>query len=241
MKNVLIVEDRKVTAQCLEKIIREIEHDIHILFAFNKEEAYTMAMEIYMDLMIVDIVLDTSVPNDVSGMKFAKNIRRVDKYKFIPIIIVSALEDPKLYAYSEIHCYSYIEKPFDLKQTKKVIREALEYKKEVSKNEKYIYKKHGIFYSIDLEEILYIETIRGQVTIFTVRDRIHIPYITFAKLLLEIDNEDFVQCNRHCIVNRKYIERADAVNRYIKLKNVSEQIEIGISLKKKFLEELKKK
>lgn len=241
MKQVSIVENKRKFAETLTMLVKETAKEIRVITAYNVGEAYEKAMKNEIDLMLVDIVMNSKIPGDVSGMKFARNIRSVKKYQFVPIIFISALEDPKFYAYSEIHCYSYIEKPIDVIQTKKIIQEALEYKREIISPQKYIYRKDGIFYAVNPDEILYIQNEKRIVTVCTLQDKFTIPYISFAKLLNEVGSRDLIQCSRYYVINKQYVERADTVNRYIKLKNVPEQIEIGVSRKKKFLEEFLEK
>lgn len=239
MKNVLIVEDKQLTAEGLKTIVKKIDSDINVLCADTKEKAYTYAMENAMNLMLVDIVLNPRQPGDVSGIHFVQNIRKVEQYRFVPIIMVTSIEDPKLYSYSELHCYSYIEKPYDVGRTTEIIRQALEYKREEKKKKKYVYKKESVFYTLNLEDVIYIENKNKKVIVYMTNGQTEIPYISVVRLLVEIDNHDFIQCNRNCIVNKKYIESVDGVNRYIRLKGVLRQIDIGLALKKKVLAELK--
>lgn len=239
MKNVLILEDNLIIAEVLKNIVINAGPDINVFIANTSEKAYAMAMENNIELMLVDIVLDNEIPGDVSGMKFARNIRTVERYKFTPIIIITSLEDPKLYAYSEIHCYSYIEKPYEVDEVEAIVKEALQYRSSTPKCKKYIYKSDGIFYSINTDEIVLVENKNKAVYIHTLSEKISIPYISLGKLLKEFDSGDFIQCNRNCIVNKKYIEFVDSVNRFIKMKGVLCQIDIGVTLKKKVLAELK--
>lgn len=67
-------------------------------------------------MFVVDIVLDIAMPNDASGIKFARDMRNLQQYKFTPIIFLTSLHDPEIYAYRELHCYGYVEKPFDPKE-----------------------------------------------------------------------------------------------------------------------------
>lgn len=239
MKNVLILEDNLITAETLKNIVAGSGTDINVLVADTSEKAYALAMENNIELMLIDIVLDNEISGDVSGMKFARNIRTVENYKFTPIIIITSLEDPKLYAYSEIHCYSYIEKPYAAEKVKAVVKEALQYKNATRNNAKYIYRFQGIFYSINTDEIILVENKGKEVYIYTAYEKIPIPYISLGKLLKELDSDDFIQCNRNNIVNKKYIEYIDSVNRLIKMKGIVRQIDIGVTLKKKVLTELK--
>lgn len=239
MKNVLIVEDNLIMAENLREIVHKASRDTCVYIAEKSDKAYGIAMEKDIDLMLVDIVLDNNNPGDVSGMKFAENIRKVERYKFIPIIMVTSLEDPKLYAYSEVHCYSYIEKPYDVNKVTQIIKDALQYKKNIQKSNKYMYKQDGIFYSIDLNDVIFAENKNKTVLVYTTAEVIKVPYASMGKLLEDFGNDVFLQCNRNCIINRNYIEFVDGTNRVIKMKGVLRQIDIGITLKKYFLAQLK--
>ena len=101
-KNILIVEDNKYYMNLICDMLLEVP-DINIQRATNSADAYKRTMEMTIDVFVVDIVLDTSILGDVSGIKFIERIRTIDKYKFTPIIITTSLEDPKLHSYSYLH------------------------------------------------------------------------------------------------------------------------------------------
>ena len=65
-----------------------------------------------------------------------------------------------------------------------------------------------------------------------------LPYKPNRKILEELASDKFIQCSRYHIVNRDYIDRIDTVNRYIRLKGLKTQIEIGNSYKKSFLRDV---
>ena len=127
MKTVLIVEDNARSMEMLTKLVKDIRTDVVIKSASRREEAEILALNNNIDLFMVDIVLDTSNPGDVSGMEFAERVRAFQKYKYTPIIFITSLEDPELHAYSDIHCYYYVEKPFNVAKVSSVIAEALEF------------------------------------------------------------------------------------------------------------------
>ena len=54
----------------------------------------------------------------------------------------------------------------------------------------------------------------------------------------DLQSDSFIQCSRYTIVNKKCIEYIDYRNRYIKLRGVDELIEIGITLKKHFMNQI---
>ena len=110
-KNILIVEDKEATLRMLEKLIREDVGGVAVFLARDYESALREAVLRNIDVFLIDIVLDTAV-TDASGMRFAKRVREDENYLFTPIIFITGLEDPRLYAYKELHSFGYIEKPF---------------------------------------------------------------------------------------------------------------------------------
>lgn len=237
MKNILIVEDKIDIAQSLKKIIEGIDEDVEIYIAHMLKDAYKIAMEIDLDLFLLDIVLDTTNPNDVSGIKFADKMRQNNNYKFTPIIFVTSLEDPKMYSYENIHCYSYIEKPFEVERTRRIISEALQYVK-VEKEQKVYFRKDGVLYAKNKGDIVHITNLNRIVTIHTQKDKLTIPYIPCGKLIKELDSRRFVQCSKSNIVNKDYIDTFDRVNKYISIKGSDERIAVGRYFMKKMQMEL---
>ena len=238
-KNVLIIEDNKACMDALVEIVKECDSTSVIYCAENSAMAYKYAMEERIDLFLVDIVLDNNVLNDVSGIVFVDKIRKIDRYKFVPLIFVTSLEDHKMNAYQNLHCYKYIEKPFDFKKVKEIIAESLEYPVKDERNNKYLYyRKEGIVYSIEMEQIMYLEAVNRYLFVYTSNEKIELPYKTCSSMIRELNTDIFLQCNRNVIVNREFIEYTDEINRCITLKN-GIMLEIGRIYKKKFLEELK--
>ena len=85
-KKILIVEDSEYYMNLVTDSLINIENTI-LYKAVNISEAYRIAMEKNIDVFIVDVVLDTKVLGDVSGIVFVDRIRTVPRYRFSPIII----------------------------------------------------------------------------------------------------------------------------------------------------------
>lgn len=238
MKTVLIVEDNARSMEMLTKLVKDIRTDVVIKSASRREEAEILALNNNIDLFMVDIVLDTSNPGDVSGMEFAERVRAFQKYKYTPIIFITSLEDPELHAYSDIHCYYYVEKPFNVAKVSSVIAEALEFPR-CEKEEQHIYlRRDGVLYKKYISEIIYIENSRSGQIIYCTSGNLELSYKSTKTILRELNSERFVQCSRFTIVNQDYIEKIDITNRYIQLRDVEGQIEIGNSFKKNFLKDV---
>lgn len=231
IKNVLIVEDNEIHMAVLEKLLLKIPN-LKIIKAYNMAEACYMLSLYEFNLFLIDIVLDKNVRGDVSGINFVNYIREMSKYQFTPVIFITSLEDPKLSAFKELHCYDYIEKPFSQEQVINVVRKASEYPIQRNNNDFLYIKKEGIIYSFELSNVKYITVSRKGIDIFAVDEECHMPYMNMEKLLLELGNDNFFQCNRNTIVNKIYIESIDYSNKIIRIKEQKEYISIGKMMKK---------
>lgn len=238
MKKVLILEDNDMCRSTLETIIKMVDGSVKIYAACDTGEAYKIIMENQIDMFLIDIILDTSIPDDASGLVFAENIRKIDKYKFVPLIFITALEDPQLYAFKELHCYGYLHKPFLEEKIKVLIEKALEYKGPDDGDRNVYFRKNGIFYSKKIKDIVYIESRTGKMLIKTVDDDLEIFHKSINGMLNELNSDSFLKCSRNVIVNKNYIDMIDGTNRYIHLIDNYGTLEIGAVMKKKFLKEI---
>lgn len=206
----------------------------------NIRDAYQCAAEKTLDLFIVDIILDRSQTNDSSGLKFIEHIRQIKHYSFTPVIVVTALEDSRLYTYEKLHCYGFVEKPFDEDHLKRLAEEALRFPGINEKRKTLYFRKDGIIQAVERESIVYVESINHVLHIHTNRkDVMRIPYMTIAKLIEEADSNDFIQCSRNTVINKRYIHNLDITNRIIQLKGEMGRVEIGIMYKNQVKELLK--
>lgn len=235
MKRILIVEDNKTHMDALGQIVGEIP-DVTIDKAYSAQEAYGMLFSRSYNLFLVDIILNTDKKLDVSGMELVRKLRELKQYQFTPIIFVTTLEDPKLCAFKELHCYDYIEKPFSKEQVKNVVMEALTFPESKEIKEFAYFRKDGILYSVKISNIKYILVDRKGVNIHTKVDCLRIGYLSMSDILIELDSEDFIKCSRNALVNKKYIEYVDYTNGYLKLLGDNNRIEIGSVFKKNLRE-----
>ena len=197
VKNVLILEDNKSTQELLKNIFSRLEIHSQISVADSAKDAYVLAMGGFYDLFVVDVVLDHRKASDVSGMAFVERIREIEYYKLTPVIFITGLEDPKFYAYSQLHCYSYLEKPFDFHAAALLFTEVLK---------------------STTRKIVYIEIRAKKNYLHCVDGTMVLPYVPLADFTRELDPRYFLQCNRSTVVNRRFISAVDTVNNYVSLK-----------------------
>ena len=178
-KNCLIIEDNYVQREFMKRLVQELSEEVLVYDVDNLQEAYQILLENTIDLFIIDIVLDRNKKNDISGVKLANVVRDIPYYAFTPIIFVTSLIDPKLFAYSNLHCFCYLEKPFSQEEARSVIRDAMEYstpKKELST---FCLRKGGILFPIQVDDIVYIESFNRSILIYRKDGKTDkMPYMT---------------------------------------------------------------
>lgn len=238
MKNVLVLEDNLDMLRLVEKIIKEIDETVNVYKVSTLPEAYQIALEHDIGLFLVDIMLDRSIRNDISGLVFVEKIRMIEQYAFVPIIFITSLVDPELHAYRNLHCYGYLEKPILVEEARKLIEQALKYKQQKKEEDTIFFRKDGVIYAVNKKDIIYIKSHAGKITIKTQKDELNIFYRNCKEMMKELDSNKFIQCNRATIVNREFIENVDCVNRIIKMTDGYGIIEIGATMKKSFMEKM---
>lgn len=241
MKKVLVVEDKMEAREVLVRLLKEIDEGTAVYTAENEDEAYCIAMKKTIDVFLIDIILHLEQTGDQSGAVFAQHIREVEKYFFTPIIFITSLYDSQMCMFHTVQCYAFVEKPFDLEKTKKIIMNAMRYHTEEGQEKSFIFHTNGLLQSVPLHEIMYIESKDHKLYVHTTREVFKIPYRSCKKVWEEIDSEEFQRCSRGTIVNMRYIEKIDEPGRYIYLTTSGTVIEIGSTIKKSFLDHFKKR
>lgn len=237
-KVVLIVEDDADQLEMLRRLVKATSEDTEIYTANNAMAAYKIFMEKTIDILLADIILDTGRPGDVSGIRLVESFRKIPKYMFTPVIFVTSLEDPTMYAYTDLNCIGYIEKPFEPTQIVRLLEKALNFttirEKEVSMS----FRKDGIWYPIKVSEIVYMESIKHIMHIHLSNNSVlEFPYVTCKQIMEDTDVGPLVQCSRSTIVNKDYIMSIDLQNKYIIFKEKLGRVDIGVTFKKKIATE----
>lgn len=233
MKEILILDNHGDEQEKIVSTIRKVTEQAAIYNVSTEEEAYGRLMQREIDLFIVDVASDSNYYGDISGLKFIQSIRWIEKYRYTPIIILTNLEDPGHYTINELHCFGLLEKPVTMDLLRRLINEALDMPANKKLRKNICYKQDGIICALKYDDIIYIENRERLLLIHTVEEELLIKYETAKRFLKEVGDERFLQCNRQVIVNIDYIRKVDLVNSYIKLKNISEVVEIGRKMKRK--------
>ena len=237
-RNVLIIEDNKACMKALTELTRKCDTVGAFFCVDNSDDALACAMKHEIDLFLVDIILDGSNANDVSGIQLVDSLRKYSHYEFTPVIFITSLVDQAMTAFHNLHCFDYIEKPFDFEKVEKVIRTALKAPLCDDRDSGvFYYRKDSVLYALNIDRMIYLEAGFRNVMIYTLDETIEIPYISLKSVMKNLPRKYFIQCSRNVAVNRRFIEYADKVNQMVKLRN-GKVVKIGGKMKKGFFEEL---
>ena len=108
MKKILIVDDEQDIVESVKFILESSDYTCYC--AYNGEDGLRLAKEIMPDLIILDVMMPK-----INGYKISRLLKFDNKYKNIPIIMVTARsqEEDKLIG-EETGADEYITKPFDM-------------------------------------------------------------------------------------------------------------------------------
>jgi two-component system, cell cycle response regulator DivK len=105
---ILVVDDSTTNVVLLEAILDEKGYQIET--ALNAKEAYAIIERDSPDLILLDLLMPK-----ISGFDFLEEIRKNDKTKNTPVIVVSALTDEEnVEKIMKMGAIDFVKKPIDL-------------------------------------------------------------------------------------------------------------------------------
>ena len=119
MKKILIVDDEKDIVETLSFMLKAKGFDC--IYAFDGEMGLNMAKTQHPDLIILDVMMPK-----INGYKICRLLKFDNKYKTIPIIMVTARsQDEDKIIGEETGADEYITKPFEFADILEKIRKYL--------------------------------------------------------------------------------------------------------------------
>jgi len=105
---ILVVDDSTTNIVLLEAILDERGYKIET--ALNAKEAYSIIAKESPDLILLDLLMPK-----ISGFDFLEKIRKDEKTKNTPVIVVSALtDDENINRIMKMGAIDFVKKPIDI-------------------------------------------------------------------------------------------------------------------------------
>lgn len=119
-KKILVVDDEKDITETLSFMLKAAGYDV--ITASDGEEGLKFAKEENPDLIILDVMMPK-----INGYKIARLLKYDNKYKHIPIIMVTARgQDSDKLIGEETGADEYITKPFEFEEVLTNVQKYLE-------------------------------------------------------------------------------------------------------------------
>ena len=242
MTTILIVEDDIQQSTNLKKMLLELDENLNIYEAQSKKTALEISNKVYIDIFYVDITL-----TDGTGIDFAKELRKIQKYELNWIVFITTHVQYMMEAFKEIHCYDYVLKPYEKKDIFDLTRKLIsgKYVKDQLKgeNNQVVFKlKSGINIKINVEEIVFIEAVSRSCIVHTKNGKYELKGVSLKKVLELIAYPHIMQSSKAFLVNIKHIKKIESL--YSKLskiyfKDYNENALLGYKFKNILLEKFK--
>jgi DNA-binding LytR/AlgR family response regulator len=208
--NILIVEDDKIQRKNLKKMIQEIDKNLFIYEAQEKDEALKISNDNTIDIFYIDIGLRNS-----SGLDLAIELRKLHKYEFSWIIFLTTHVEYITQAFKEVHCYDYILKPYDKEKLIDVSKRiVLRGKNNAIVERKYAIfdLKDGVFVKIYVDEIIFIEVNIRTCTLHTQKGKYQVKGLSLKQALKLTNSKYIIQSHKSFAVNINYIVKIEKIS-----------------------------
>lgn len=210
-------------------IVKDTLEYYELIHVKNAEKAFKIMLERTIDIFIVNASLSISDASDTEGLRFVACIREIPRYIQAPVIIFSCLRDPQMYVYEELNCLGYLSKAYSGDKLKKLLEKASAFQTKRNIDKILVFRKSRVLYPVPVKDIVYM-TRENRVTIVHMvnGDVLEVPYLTYAKLLQDADDNRLFMCNRSTIVNKDYVYAVDPTNCFVVLRDKRGMFDIGM-------------
>ena len=200
MKRVAILDDYELDRELLKLIIKNYFETIkeeYTIYEYSSGDALIVDIEeefIDVDLLFLDIIME-----GINGMDIARRLR--DIHFNAPIVFLTASQDYAIESY-EVHASGYLLKPIDAHKLTHLLSEI--FKTNIQKSIAVKVKRQ--FYSIDLDNIVYVESDKHVLHIYLNNGERIQTTEKLVDLEKSIKSKKFIRCHQSYLVNMDYIQ-----------------------------------
>ncbi|MGB5820921.1 MAG: LytTR family DNA-binding domain-containing protein [Saonia sp.] len=197
MISCVVVDDEPLATQGLESYIKQTPF-LKFIRAFNStRKAIDFLQRTKVDLLLLDIQMP-----EISGIELLKSLHNPPKVIFTTAYRKYAFEGFQLDA------VDYLLKPIDYKQFIKSINKVLTYSNKDDDKEAIFIKCDGIITKVIISDILYAETAKDYVIIYT-NEKKYMSLFSLKQLEVFLPANQFYRVHRSYLVNLKKVDKIE--------------------------------
>ncbi len=237
-RNLLILAPNGSDYEGMVKKITARNKNVTAHYAPDISGAYFLCMCHEMDVIVLeDDGRSYETSKEGTTISFICNLRKIPHYQFTPIIMITPYEDVEFSAFHILHCYDFFTDKSEEK-LESTVYQALNYKTRKFIEKTISMRKEGITFLYPVEDIIYVENKNHNVCLHFKESKKDFPYETIKRLQEKFTKQDFLQCNRGVLVNKRYISAIDKGNKFIRLRHCNQSIAITQSFYDNMIKEL---
>jgi len=205
-KRIVVVENDPEYGKQIVELVRNVYPKADIVIADNIVDGYKGIWKEEVSLVITSIEMGPKYAPEQSGIRLVQQIRKYAGYQFLPIIVVTRLEEFKSYMYQQMNCFGYFLKPLDEETLKNAVARALMHMEKPEKDKVFAVRKHNVYYMIKVEEVMYVESYERALHIHLTNGTVmEVSQKPIQYIMQAAGSYDFIRCARGTLVNRKHM------------------------------------
>jgi len=205
-KKIVVVDSHCEDSEQIVKCIEEVYSRVDIVVMNNILDAYRYIWKEDVSLVITSIEMGTRLVPEQSGVRLVQHIRKYARYQFLPIIVVTRLEEFRSYMYQQMNCFGFFLKPLDEEAFKNSVMRALRYVGEYEEEKVFAVRRHNVYHMIKVEDVIYVESRERTLQIhFTDGSILEVSQKPIQYIMQAARSRDFIRCARGTLINRKHM------------------------------------
>jgi len=205
-KRIVVIEYDPEYGKQIVELIKDVYVKADIVVTNNIVEGYKNIWEEEVSLVITSIEMGPKYAPEQSGIRLVQELRKYAGYQFLPIIVVTRLEEFKSYMYQQMNCFGYFLKPLDEEAFKNTVARALRHVEKAEKDKVFAVRKHNVYYMVKVEEVMYVESYERALHIHLTNGTVmEVSQKPIQYIMLAAGSYDFIRCARGTLVNRKHM------------------------------------
>ena len=233
-----VVGDEHIWSGCYS-VIQEVLFEYHVKYVDNYVAAYKIIVENNIDVMVCGPSAEQYPQNMAEAYRFIESARKLKRYQYTPIILITDVEDPSHYCRHNLKCREVIDPMTVANRLEHSLEAAvweLEHRRSAGKvaihrdkleGHMLYFQNENVLYPVKCRHISHIQAVNREMEVCLYNGKKYFTrYITLQKLLDAADVWYFLQCSRSGIINANYVRNIDYTNRVITMRNL-DQLSIG--------------